>query len=258
MATAEQVKEFIKKIAPCAMEAYKGIGKVLPSVCVGMACVESAYGTAGSTKYNSYLGQKVGTGKTATQYWDGKFFTSKTKEEYTIGVHTTITDAFRAYNSMQQCVNNYYELLNTKLYARVLANVGYKEQMAQIKTCGYMTSSTEVNSVIKIIEKYYLYEYDKQAVGLVIHDGSIGSKEEPVNGNPYNEPTKNVRLNSKGNDVRWVQVALNKKGDYRLVVDGIFKDKTLTAVLDFQKKAFPDDPKEWDGIVGVKTRAALR
>ena len=135
---------------------------MLPSVAIGMACVECGYGTAGSVKYHSYLGQKVGTGKTATTEWGGKFFKSKTKEEYQVGVHTTITDAFRAYDSMQQCFLNYYELLNSKLYARVTSGVDYRTQMQQIKLCGYMTSSTEVGSVCAIIEKYNLTQYDSE------------------------------------------------------------------------------------------------
>lgn len=255
MATEKQIKEFIEKIAPCAIHAYKTVGKILPSVCIGMACVESAYGTAGSTKYNSFLGQKVGTGKTATKYWDGTFFTSKTKEEYTVGVHTTITDAFRSYKDIQQCVLNYYELLNTKLYARVLGNVDYKTQMTQIKACGYMTSSTEVNSVIKIIEKYHLTDYDQKAIGGIIDEALeiIGD----INRNPYNEPTKAVRYNTRGNDARWLQVELNRKG-YKLTVDGVAGLKTIEALKDFQKKAFPDAPAEWDGICGEKTRAALK
>lgn len=153
--------EFIQTIAPIAVEAYSTLGKVLPSVCISMACVECAYGRAGSVKHNSLLGQKVGTGKTATNYWGGKFFTSKTKEEYQVGVHTVITAAFRAYDSWSMCVHNYYELLNTKLYNRVRPDVDYKTQLAQIKACGYFTSSTEVNSCIKIIEKYNLTQYDK-------------------------------------------------------------------------------------------------
>lgn len=164
MATQAQINKFISEIAPCAQKAYKVLGKVKPSVCIGMACVESAYGTAGSARYNSYLGYKVGSGRTATKYWCGKFFNSKTKEEYSIGVHTVITDAFRAYDSMEQCVFNYYELLNTSLYKRVLADSDYRTQMQQIKACGYMTSSTEVNSVIKIIEKYNLTQYDNGSV----------------------------------------------------------------------------------------------
>lgn len=161
MASEAQILKFISEVAPCAQYAYGVVGKVYPSICIGMACVESAYGTAGSTKHHSYLGQKVGSGKTATKYWDGKFFSSKTKEEYSVGVHTTITSAFRAYDSLQQCVLNYYELLNTKLYSRVQAGVPYQLQMQQIKTCGYMTSSTEVNSVLRLINKYNLTQYDK-------------------------------------------------------------------------------------------------
>lgn len=161
MATESQIKTFIEEIAPCAQYAYKQLGKVLPSICIGMACVESAYGTSKIMRqHNAFLGQKCGTGKTATKYWDKTFFTSKTSEEYTVGVHTIINAAFRSYSSMQQCVLNYYELLNSKLYSRVLPDVDYVTQMKQIKLCGYMTSSTEVNSVISVIEKYNLTRFD--------------------------------------------------------------------------------------------------
>lgn len=160
MATKEQQIKFISEAIPCAQKAYSVLGKVRPSVAVAMACVECAYGTAGSVKYHSYLGHKVGSGKTATKYWGGRFFKAKTKEEYTVGVHTVITDAFRSFDSMQQCFMNFYELLNTSLYSRVKAEADYKTQMQQIKQCGYMTSSTEVNSVITIIDKYNLTQYD--------------------------------------------------------------------------------------------------
>ena len=124
-----------------------------------MAIVESNCGQSNiMKKNNALLGQKVGTGKTAKKYWSGKFFVSRTKEEYTVGTHTIIESAFRAYDSVEQCVFNYYELLNTSLYKKVVSNVDYKTQMQQIKDCGYMTSSTEVNSVISIIEKYNLFE----------------------------------------------------------------------------------------------------
>lgn len=162
MVTEEQRIAFIKEIAPKARYAYKLLGKVKPSVCIGMACVESGYGTSKVMRdHNAFMGHKVGSGKTATKYWDGSFFKSKTKEEYQIGVHTVITDAFRSYTTMQQCVLNYYELLNTKLYSRVQADADYKTQMQQIKQVGYMTSSTEVNTVLSIINNYNLTEYDK-------------------------------------------------------------------------------------------------
>ncbi|MCM1218038.1 MAG: glucosaminidase domain-containing protein [Lachnospiraceae bacterium] len=160
MATTKQINGFIAQIAPIAQKAYKELGKVLPSVAIGMACVECGYGTAGSCKHHSYLGHKVGSGRIATKYWGGRFFTSKTGEEYQIGVHTTITAAFRAFDSMEQCVFNFYELLNTNIYKSVKSGVDYKTQMEQIKAAGYMTSSTEVNSVISIIKKYGLTAWD--------------------------------------------------------------------------------------------------
>ena len=239
MATATQIAQFIGMIAPIAQKAYKQLGKVKPSVCIGMACLESAYGTSKiMAQHHAFFGQKVGTGKTATKYWSGNFFTSKTSEEYTVGKHTVIKAAFRAYDSAEQCVFNYYELLNTSLYKRVLAASDYKEQMAQIKACGYMTSSTEVNSVIKIIETYGLTKYDLNTV---------------VEGNPYTEPTANIKHNMSGNGVKWVQYELNQRG-YSLKVDGIAGDKTIAAVKDFQLKF----GLKVDGIVGQATRKALK
>jgi len=240
MASESQILDFISRIAPCAQKAYKELGKVYPSICIAMACVESAYGTAGSCFHNSYLGQKVGTGKTATRYWGGKFFTSKTKEEYTVGVHTTINAAFRSYDSMEQCVFNYYELLNSKVYSGVSSGVPFTAQMQQIKNCGYMTSSTEVNSVIQIILKYKLTQYD--------------NVERPAIGNPYQEPTKNVRLNTRGNDARWLQYELNRVGGYKLIVDGIAGELSIACLRNFQKTHGLVD----DGICGPLTRQKLK
>lgn len=247
MATSRQISVFISEIAPYAQKAYLDLGKVLPSVCIGMACVECAYGTAGSVKYHSYLGFKVGSGKTATKYWPGRFFRSKTREEYTIGVHTVIEDAFRAYDSMEQCVYNFYELLNTSRYARVLSGMNYEGQMAQIKACGYMTSSTEVSSVCSIIRKYGLTLYDR------LPDSAAGAAESDRNPAPYSEPVQAVRYGTKGNDARWVQFYLNRHG-YGLIVDGIIGKKSEAAIVHFQWK----NGLLVDGIAGAKTRARLK
>lgn len=77
--------------------------------------------------------------------------------------------------------------------------------------------------------------------------------DEKKTGNPYSEPTKNIRLNSKGNDVRWLQVELNRRG-YKLIVDGQAGPKTIEALTDFQ---IHNDLKP-DGICGPLTRAALK
>jgi flagellum-specific peptidoglycan hydrolase FlgJ len=223
MASATTIANFIERIAPCAQYAFKTLGKVKPSVCIAMACVECGYGTAGSTKYHSYLGHKVGTGKTATKYWNGTFVNLKTQEEYTVGVHTTIVDAFRTYENMQQCVLNFYELLNTGLYSRVKADADYITQMKQIKAVGYMTSSTEVNTVLSIIQKYNLTKYDFNS----------GTPTYPV-------PTRTLKRGMKGEDVKWLQTELSKRNYSVGEIDGVYGPKTQGAVVDFQTTIYVD------------------
>jgi murein L,D-transpeptidase YcbB/YkuD len=241
MASAVVIANFIKEIAPCAQYAYKTLGKVKPSVCIAMACVESAYGTSNiMRKNNAFLGQKTGTGKTATKYWNKTFFTSKTKEEYIIGQHVVIKDSFRSYQSMLQCVLNYYELLNTSLYSKVKSDADYITQMQQIKQCGYMTSSTEVNSVIKLIQAYELYKYDL-----------VTSGNDEVN--PYKLSASVMKVGSRNESVKWLQFELNKLG-YNLAVDGSYGNKTKNAVIDYQKT----HGLVQDGICGRLTINSLK
>lgn len=233
MATKEQIRNFINMIAPIAQKAYKQFGKPLPSICIAMAAVECRWGLAGSCKYHSYLGQKVGTGRTATKYWNGKGFNAKTQEvtNQNTGALKTIRENFRAYDSMEQCVFNYYELLNTSLYKKVLTNSGCEDQMKQIKACGYMTSVTEVNSCLSIIDKYNLAKYD----GITV------------------EKRQMLSFGSCGEDVIFLQKRLTAKGYGVGVIDGIFGMKTIEAVKAFQA----ENNLAVDGIVGAKTWSAV-
>lgn len=212
----EQRIAFIEEIAPMVIRAYETLGKVRPSVCIGMACVESNYGwgTTGSRlMYNkkAVLGQKVGTGKTATKYWSGKFFVASTKEEYQIGVHTAIKDAFREYDSLQQCFYNYYELLNTNLYKRVKADADYQTQMRQIKQCGYMTSSTEVDTALSIISNFKLTKYDDMVVEEKPSKKSIEEiAKEVIAGKWGNGTIRKAKLALAGYDYKEVQSMVNK------------------------------------------------
>lgn len=245
-ATEAQRREFIHEMGICARSSFQRIGKVLPSVAVAMACVECAYGTAGSVKHHSYFGFKVGSGKTATKYWGGKSFSSKTGEEYTVGVHTTITAAFRAYDSMQQSCDNFYELLNTSLYNKVLHGADYKTQMQQIKACGYMTSSTEVNTVINIIEKYGLTDLDGKQVSKPQYTLPNGPDIQiKIN-------TKTLRQGNRGREVKTVQALLEQLG-YKIIPDGFYGANTKSVILDFQRA----HGLVADGIAGANTLTKL-
>lgn len=242
MATNAEICNFIKLIAPDVQQAYKTLGKVKPSVCIGMACVESGAGTSKlMASHNALWGQKVGTGRTATKYWDGKFYVAKTKEEYTMGQHTVIRDAFRSYDSVLQGALNYYELLNTSLYDKVKSNQSYDEQMRAIKACGYMTSSTEVNSVLSYINKFGLTKYDFAPDLVEIRD------------NPYKLTEVLLKKGMRGESVKWLQYELNRLG-YVLAVDGVYGPRTFERVKTYQRARGLIQ----DGIAGRNTLGALQ
>lgn len=239
MYSAEQIN-FIKQLAPyvqaqCIKRGYKVASPIL-----AQASTESFKGQGLSqlaSKYNNYFGMKAGSS------WTGKVVNLGTGEEYTKGVITHITAGFRVYDNMEQGVNGYFDFINTKRYANLKMATTPEQYLQYIKLDGYATSSSYVATNLQRIAGMNLTRYDNLT-------STIAS------GNPYLEPIKNLKYGSRGNDVRWLQYALNEHGA-GLLVDGDFKRKTEKALIEFQKKAFPNDPSEWDGICGAKTRAKL-
>ena len=68
-----------------------------------------------------------------------------------------------------------------------------------------------------------------------------------------------IKKGSRNEYVRIAQTKLTEKGHklYKYGIDGDFGEETRKAVIEFQKKVFPNEPKEWDGIIGTKTWAKL-
>ena len=95
---------------------------------------------------------------------------------------------------------------------------------------------------------------DKVTAALAADSGSAASSPKPVAKCPYAEPKKDIQYGAKGNNVRWVQWHLNHAAGEKLSVDGDFGKLTKAAVLRFQK----NKKLVQDGIVGPKTRAALK
>ena len=229
---------FISEIAPLMVKEARKRGYKIVSTAIAQAIIESRWGESGLAKYHNYFGLKCGS------KWTGKSINMKTKEEYTPGTLTTISDNFRVYDSMADGVKGYYDFISAYRYANLKVANTPKQYAEYLKADGYATSSSYVNTLGDCVTKYRLWEWDKELTG--------DTAENP-NRNPYNEPTKNVKYGSRGNDVRWLQVELGRKG-YNLVVDGIAKDKTINALKEFQKES----GLVVDGICGVKTREKLR
>lgn len=155
MATAQQISRFIEEIAPLIQAEAKKRGYKVASPIIAQACIESAFGTSSlGYKYHNYFGMKCGSS------WKGKSVNLKTKEEYKVGVLTTIKDNFRVYDSMAEGVAGYFDFINTKRYENLKTAKTAKEYLEMIKADGYATSSTYVNTNMNCIRTYNLTKYD--------------------------------------------------------------------------------------------------
>ena len=70
-------------------------------------------------------------------------------------------------------------------------------------------------------------------------------------------PPRTICNGMSGDDTAVLQAVLAARGYPVHYVDGAFGAYLEDIVKDFQKAAFPDEPTEWDGIVGPKTWAKL-
>lgn len=151
------VQEFIQQIAPYIVAEGTRRGYKVFSTVIAQAIIESRYGQSGLAKYHNYFGLKAGTAWLLSRK---PSVTMKTKEEYTVGTLTTIKDAFRAYPDMASGVAGYYDFIATKRYANLKTALTYNQYAQYLKTDGYATSSTYVNTLNTTVTKYNLIAYD--------------------------------------------------------------------------------------------------
>ncbi len=228
MATKEQVNNFINIIAPIAQNLCETREKwILPSVCIAQACCESAYGTSKAmVGANGLFGFKVGKGAKYGTAWKGKSYNTKTKEYY--GQYVSIRDNFRAYDTVEEAVEDYMDLLcSLSRYNAAVCETDSQKCITAIKNGGYATSPTYINTIMSIINKYNLTQYDSVVTG----------------------KRQTLKYGSRGADVTYLQQRLTAKGYGTGSIDGIFGVKTLEAVKEFQA----ENNLTVDGIVGQDT-----
>lgn len=161
MATREQALGFIKEIAPIVQEVCKSRDKwILPSVAIAQAACESNYGTSKAmAAANGLFGFKVGKGVKYGDGWKGKSYSTKTKEFY--NGYVTITDNFRAYDSVRDAVVDYMDLLcSLSRYKAAVNETNAQKCITAIKNGGYCTSPTYIATIMSIIRTYNLTQYD--------------------------------------------------------------------------------------------------
>lgn len=242
MATQKQVKDFIAMVAPIAQEKTKGRSKwSLPSVCIAQCCCESAYGTSPKMKKaNAILGIKVGKSKVHFgKAWKDEAYSTKTKECYDGKTYVNITDMFRAYDGVADAIEDYYDMLaSCSRYRECLNQTDPQQCITTIKNGGYATAPDYITTIMSIVKKYNLTQYDKVVTGIT---SAAQAKR------------KTLRRGSKGTDVTYLQKRLVAKGYYVGEIDSDFGRETENAV-----KAYQDEHGlVVDGIVGSKTWDSL-
>ena len=150
-------QEFIAKLAPLAV-THAQKTRISASLCIAQAALETGWGTSETMlKSNALFGIKAGSS------WKGKVCSTKTKECYDGVNFTAITDLFRAYDSWEESVADYFALLSTPKYANLIGETDYREACRKVRENGYATAPNYADVLINIIEKNNLTEWDKKA-----------------------------------------------------------------------------------------------
>ncbi|NVF10595.1 glucosaminidase domain-containing protein [Anaerococcus sp. AGMB00486] len=121
---------------------------------IGQAILESANGTSklATEDYNIF-------GIKSTDKTEGKSYKT---EEFKDGKLIKTTDKFKQYDSFEDAINYYLDLLNRGTYAKhkVAEAKTAKEQLERIKVAGYATDLNYVTKVLNRIKEENLEKFD--------------------------------------------------------------------------------------------------
>ena len=212
--------------------------KILPSVIVAQAILESARGTSElARKANNLFGIKGN--------YNGQSYTVKTKE-YLNGKWTTVNAAFKKYPSYRESIIDHGNFFmstpwRTQNYQRVLNAKDYKTQAKALQACGYATDPQYANKLINLIETNNLSSLDGSNGG-----NSVGYKIvnmfKPsmyhINA-PYAMTPKYITIHNTGNtaSARNEAAYMNSNSNYtsyHVAID----DKEAVQVVPFNRNAW--------------------
>lgn len=165
-------EQAVKKIGElCKADMAKS--GILASISAAQFILECGYGKSElAQNANNCFGMKKSlSGNTwSGSTWDGKsIYTKTTKEEYSPGVLTEITADFRKYPKVEDSIADHSAYLlgamngSKKRYEGLAGCTDYKKAAQLIKDGGYATSSTYVEKLCSIIERWNLTQYDVKA-----------------------------------------------------------------------------------------------
>lgn len=193
---------------------------ILASVSLAQFILESGYGKSElAQKANNCFGMKKSlSGNTwSGSVWDGKsVYTKKTQEDDGSGKHYTITADFRKYQDIEKSIADHSAYLlgakngSKKRYAGLKGCKDYKKAVKIIKAGGYATSTTYVQKLCSIIEKWNLTKYDKKESSAPAKKSIDTLAKEVIQGKWGNGEERKKRLTDAGYDYNAVQKRVNE------------------------------------------------
>jgi len=217
---AYTAETFLAKIKPMVIVDMEQSG-ILASLTAAQAFIESNKGNSGLTqKANNLFGIKGS--------YNGQSVKMETTEYYH-GQPVRVMADFRKYPDWQASISDHSAMFNRmKRYENLRGLRDYKLACKYVKEDGYATSPTYTQTLLNVIEKYKLYEWDKAPELPTLQEGD------------------------RGDYVRSWQNYLILQG-YDLKSDGIFGPITKKCVKDWQKENGLEPtgiitPKEWNYI----------
>lgn len=191
MATNESIEAFITllgnlAVAECNRRIQQGKGFVVPSVCIGQSAHETGWGDSKlMTEANAFFGIKAGGS------WTGRVFRADTWEMADGESYNTSAN-FRAYDSLAESVEDYYNLIvNNSRYANAVSthpdNIkSAYDTLYAIWAGGYATDENYVPNVYELMNGRNLQQWDEKVDGVTIP--SEGSEL------PYTPPTVDTNI----------------------------------------------------------------
>ena len=163
---------FIQSVAPGAIQGWNEY-KVLPSITVAQAIVESGWGrSALSTQAHNLFGIKGS--------YNGNSVVMRTREVYG-GRSVYVNANFRSYANNSESVTDHGRFLNVNSrYRNLLGDTNYASVANKLRQDGYATDPSYASTLIRFVQTYNLNQLDAVALsGKVVTNKQTESAQTP-------------------------------------------------------------------------------
>jgi flagellum-specific peptidoglycan hydrolase FlgJ len=168
--------DFIKSLVPHAQRIQEKY-KILASLIIAQACLESNFGRSGLAQKGKNLFGIKGS-------YNGQSVTMRT-HEYQRGKKIWIDASFRKYPSWYESLEDLAKLYingvswDRNKYKPIIGETNYVMACKKVQESGYCTDPNYASKLIQIIEKYDLTKYDKVGNKRPVKVQAAAKKEAP-------------------------------------------------------------------------------